>query len=91
MLSPQTSQRLLYASAGLSAFTVYKHISICVNEFFPILNSRLGADDPVVVTAKSQMLQISAAVTTMGMFQFQTLLFKLNRSSKVRTCLPAVD
>ena len=91
MLSPQISQRLLYASAGLSAFAAYKHISICVNEFFPILNTRLGADDPVGVAAKSQMLQVGAAVTTMGMFQFQTLLFELNRSFKVPTCLPAVD
>lgn len=66
MLSPQLSQKLLYTSAGLSIFAAYKHTSVCLNDFFPILNRRLGPDDSMTLTTKSQMLQISATFVTIG-------------------------
>jgi hypothetical protein len=66
MFSPQSSQRLIYATAALSAFAIYKHTSICVNDIFPVLDRSLGPDDAVTFSAKSNFLQVSAAFATIG-------------------------
>jgi hypothetical protein len=66
MLSPSTSRRLLYASVGLTAFAVYKHASICINDIFPVLNKSLGVGDPITFSVKSNYLQASASLLTIG-------------------------
>ena len=71
MLSPWTSRSFLYASVGLTAFAVYKHTSICINDIFPILNKSLGAGDPITFSAKSNYLQASASLVTIGAFPFR--------------------
>jgi hypothetical protein len=66
MLSPLTSRRFLYASVGLTAFAVYKHTSIGINDIFPVLNKSLGAGDSITFSAKSNYLQASASLVTIG-------------------------
>lgn len=68
MLSPLTSRRFLYASVGLTAFAIYKHTSICINDIFPVLNRSLGAGDPITFSAKSNYLQASTSLVTIGAF-----------------------
>ncbi|KAH6714259.1 hypothetical protein BKA61DRAFT_607456 [Leptodontidium sp. MPI-SDFR-AT-0119] len=66
MLSSQTSQRVLYASAGLSAFAVYKHTSLAFSELFPRLDRAVGIEPPMLFSTKSNFLQVGAAWTIVG-------------------------
>jgi hypothetical protein len=72
MLSPLTSRRFLYAGVGLTAFAVYKHTSVSINDIFPVLNKSLGATDPITFSAKSNYLQASASLVTIGAFLFSS-------------------
>jgi hypothetical protein len=66
VFSLETSRRLLYASVGLSAFAVFKHTSISINELFPVLDTSLQSNPLVAFSAKSNLLQPSATFVTMG-------------------------
>jgi hypothetical protein len=81
MLSPHTSQRLLYAGVGLSAYAVYKHTAISMNEIFPILNKELGPKDAITFSAKAMYLQTSATFVTMGKFLLLLVLITFARQS----------
>ncbi|KAG4433087.1 hypothetical protein IFR05_011427 [Cadophora sp. M221] len=71
ILSPQTSQRVLYASAGLSAFAVYKHTSLAFAELFPRLDRAVGIEPPVLFSTKSNFLQVGAAWAIIGLLQLK--------------------
>lgn len=66
MLSPETSKRILYASAGLSVLSVYKHTSLAFSELFPKLDRGLGPELPAAFSAKSNFLQVGAAWAVIG-------------------------
>jgi hypothetical protein len=68
MFSSQTSQKILYASVGLSIYSIYKHASICLYEIFPVLDTALGIHNPVTFSAKSNYLQVSVLLATFGIF-----------------------
>ncbi|KAL2059781.1 hypothetical protein VTL71DRAFT_10165 [Oculimacula yallundae] len=70
MFSPLASQRILYASAGLSAIAVYKHTLIGINELFSKLE-RGNLDSTAVWAAKSNFLQVGAAWCVIGILQLK--------------------
>ncbi|KAK0111152.1 hypothetical protein ONS95_001529 [Cadophora gregata] len=69
--SPLVSRRFLYASAGLTAFTIYKHTEICINELFPAIDENLGPDSLLAFTAKGNYLNTSATYVTMLILQLK--------------------
>jgi hypothetical protein len=77
VFSPQISRQLLLASVGLSAFAVFKHTSISINELFPILDTSLQSNPQVAFGAKSNLLQTSSLLVTMG---------KYASISRIRVC-----
>ncbi|APA15914.1 hypothetical protein sscle_15g106840 [Sclerotinia sclerotiorum 1980 UF-70] len=71
MLSHETSKRILYTCAGLSAFSVYKHTSLGFSELFPKLDRGLGHELPAAFSAKSNFLQVGAAWAIIGILQLK--------------------
>lgn len=61
MLSSEASQRILYASAGISAFAVHKHTALAFGELFPKLDHGTGIDHIAISSAKSNFLQVGGA------------------------------
>ena len=66
MLSPLVSQRILYASAGLSAFAVFKHTQLAFTELFPRLDRGTGIERLALFAVKSNFLQVGAAWAFIG-------------------------
>jgi hypothetical protein len=75
MFSPLTSRRILYGSIAISAYAIYKHTAITLTEIFPILDSSsLASSPPIIFSAKSNYLQVTAGFITMGMSLFLIII-----------------
>jgi hypothetical protein len=59
-------RNLLYAGAALSAFTVFKHTEVCINDIFPQLDNAIGPTHPLAFSTKCNYLQTSIAFASMG-------------------------
>ncbi|KAG4412670.1 hypothetical protein IFR04_014211 [Cadophora malorum] len=78
MLSPLVSQRILYASAGLSAFAIFKHTQLAFTELFPRLDRGTGIERLALFAVKSNFLQVGAAWAFIGMLQLKWARFGLH-------------
>lgn len=68
VFSSQTSRRLLLATVGLRAFAVFNHTSISINELFLVIDASLESNPLVAFSAKSNLLQASTTLVTMGKY-----------------------
>ncbi|KAH7390200.1 hypothetical protein BKA64DRAFT_710754 [Cadophora sp. MPI-SDFR-AT-0126] len=79
MLSPETSRRILYGCAGLSAFAAYKHTSLAFSEMFPKIDRGFGPSEFLTAfSAKSNFLQVGASWALIGILQLKWAKFGLN-------------